>query len=95
MNAKPHHDNLPGWTNSDAVASGRQGWGIFDCDGSENGRFQLCKRDEADILDSDAGAWMFVARQARLDDALAVADLAFLAEHNPGERATIRRVGGF
>ena len=34
-----------------------EGWGIFDCDGSENGPFQVCTFDEPELWPEEEGGW--------------------------------------
>ena len=40
-----------GWTADDEAAAVREGWGIFDCDGPDNGLWQKQKLDGPDDLD--------------------------------------------
>ena len=53
------------------IAAKREGWAIFDCDGSEAGRYQICRLDDAkdwavDLgftppqLSDDSDAWLIV-----------------------------------
>lgn len=62
-----------------------EGWGIFDCDGSENGRWQLCRDDAMDVFPSDDEAWVFVVEQAVAGSAYHQDALAFLEQNNPEE----------
>jgi hypothetical protein len=66
-----------------------QGWGIFDCDGSENGPWQLQKLDESDLLRNDLEAWRLVTDHANAGSEYHQKALQFLAEHNPLEHNTI------
>ena len=87
--ALPAHDNLDGWTVSDSLAAIAEGWDVCDCDGSENGRFQLCKRDDMDAFADDTDAWVHVATRAREGSALHAQALVFVMRHNPIEYTAI------
>jgi len=63
-----------GWTPEIADEATRQGWDIFDCDGSSHGRWQVQHFDDAECagegcdftvpqLASDADAWRLVKSQ--------------------------------
>lgn len=66
-----------------------QGWGIFDCEGSENGPWQLQKLDESELLRNDLEAWRLVVNYANAGSEYHQKALQFLAEHNPLEHTTI------
>lgn len=83
--AAPAHDNLEGWTIADSRAAITEGWDVFDCDGSDNGRFQICKRDDMTTFDIDDDVWVHVAKRATDGSALHVRALAFIMQHNPIE----------
>jgi hypothetical protein len=88
----------PEFDNTRAV---REGWAIFDCDGSENGRWQLCRVDDpaawpegaTDLTEpafpGDGAAWTFVADKAKAGSAYHQAALDFIRERNPAEFAAI------
>jgi len=58
------------WTTRCNEAAQREGWGIWDCSGSENAPFQICKIDSPDdiegievpTLQEDADAWEIVLK---------------------------------
>lgn len=75
------------------LAAKREGWAIFDCDGSENGPFQICKLDDPEAceggpgflprtLASDEEAWLIVRTGTGEHHSHA---RNFIAEHNPQE----------
>jgi hypothetical protein len=49
----------------DNTQANSEGWGIFDCDGSSNGPWQLQKCDELGIFEFDSDAWLFVYNKAQ------------------------------
>lgn len=66
------------------------GWAIFDCAGSENAPYQLCKDDDSDIFKDDAEAWEHVKKRADLYPVGVEADaLAWLQRNAPDEHAQI------
>jgi hypothetical protein len=77
-----------GWTNEDNWKSLLQGWGIFDADGSEDGRWQIqaimAPEDNPDLgydkpkFKDDRKAANFVKRQARKGDITAIRAIKFL-----------------
>jgi hypothetical protein len=85
---------VPPWTEAHSSAAIAEGWEIFDCDGSSNGRWQVDMLDDpaewAQInggvlpprLDDDQHAWALVAN-GTLPHHLAAR--AFLQAHNPPE----------
>ncbi|MBK5051706.1 hypothetical protein IQ289_25325 [Burkholderia sp. R-70006] len=61
---------LPVWTAGDCQAADRDGWNLFDVDGS--GYHEIQRDDEANRFASDAEAIEFVQQQAKAGDAVAV-----------------------
>lgn len=68
-----HITKAPYWTIADSDAAWKEGWDIFDCDGSENGRWQICRIDDPEdwqechklsfrppTLSNDDDAWAIV-----------------------------------
>jgi hypothetical protein len=85
-----------GWTHDDSWTAMQEGWDIFDCDGSDNGPYQLCVLDEPILLPElgytepkftgDTEAWIHVRTQAREHDSpLHQKALTFLYTHCPAE----------
>ncbi|MCP1757769.1 hypothetical protein [Bradyrhizobium elkanii] len=66
-----------------------EGWGIFECHGSQNGPWQLQKLDESPRLRNDLEAWRLVVDYANAGSDYHVKALQFLAEHNPLEHNCI------
>lgn len=83
------------WTLSDTIQAADEGWGIFDADGSENGRTQLQAMDEAPMCATDDDAWKFVTMKARAGSAFHRRALEIVARHNPGEAKSIRDLTGY
>lgn len=77
------------WPSVSVEASYEQGWGIFDSDGSDNGRTQLCRWDQLEKFPSDDEAWQFVVTQAKAGDALCRRALDVVRRHNPTEFVAI------
>jgi len=50
------------WTRRDAARAQRQGWDVFDYDGT--GLLEICKLDESDRFKTDGEALRFVIEQA-------------------------------
>lgn len=44
-----------GWIQAHDDAAAQEGWNIFDCDGSANDRWQLCRIDDVDAFQEAAG----------------------------------------
>jgi hypothetical protein len=89
---------VDGWTIADSDAAKAEGWGIFDCDGNDHGRFQLCCYDDPDIqvaFSSDDNAWQHVVDKAREGGALHLKALDFIKTHNPAEAALIKHATGW
>ncbi|WP_316207478.1 hypothetical protein [Bradyrhizobium sp. SZCCHNR3118] len=66
-----------------------QGWGIFECHGSENGPWQLMKLDQSGRFKNDLEAWRWVVDYANRGSDYHKSALQFLAEHNPIEHCCI------
>jgi hypothetical protein len=67
----------------------REGWGIFECHGSDNGNWQLQKDDEYNLFDSDPSAWIFVVASANSGSEYHKQALNFLELNNVYEYNTI------
>lgn len=89
------------WTPADRLAALREGWNLWDCEGSDNGRTQLCRTDSPDgedepgepLADDDA-AFQLVVAGARAGSALHAKALRLVEKHNPGEAEVIRKTAG-
>jgi hypothetical protein len=81
----------PFFDNSQAV---REGWSIFDCSGSDNGRWQLQKCDDSDKCSTDLVAWDHVRTAADAGSEYHASALKFLEQHNPDEFRLIRERRG-
>jgi hypothetical protein len=66
-----------------------EGWGIFDCEGSANGPWQLQKIDEDFAFPSDTEAWQFVSKQVASGSLYHILAMRFLDVNNPTEFAAI------
>lgn len=75
--------------------AGEEGWGIFDCEGSENGPYQLQRFDEEAIFEDDAQAWKFVADKAKAGSEYHVSAFAYLKANNPIEYDSITKFLGY
>jgi hypothetical protein len=86
------------WTADDAEKAGRQGWGLFEANGSEeragtivNGEaygdrpYELQCIDESDVFTTDDEAWRFVSESAVEGNVFAKKALEFLEQHSPRE----------
>jgi hypothetical protein len=72
-----------------------EGWAIFDCDGSANGRWQICALDCPEdwpdyepswkALDDDSKAWAHVVAQAIAGSAYHQSALAAIKQDNRAE----------
>ncbi len=99
-NRRPPSVNVVEWTPADELAAMPEGWGIFDCDGSENGPWQIQKFDDPDDLaeritatvgrlwKEDNEAWMHVWS---VESALHRKAIAFIRAMNPQEWEAIER----
>jgi hypothetical protein len=72
----------PIFDNSQAV---KEGWSIFDCAGSDNGRWQLQKCDDKNEFLTDLQAWDFVREKAAAGSLYHALTLLFLKQHNQCE----------
>jgi hypothetical protein len=81
----------PEFDNSQAI---NEGWSIFTCYGSENGRYQLQCCDDDDVFVADAQAWKFVVEQAQVGSEYHKAALQYLRDYNPMEIQAIERLYG-
>lgn len=92
----------PGWTGEDQALARLEGWGLFDCDGSENGRWQFCRYDDAEEA---SRCWGVQVPQLASDDVAhrVIANgkepyhgaaREFAKFHNPDEYAAILRQAG-
>ena len=89
----------PPWSDEHASAAVREGWAIWECSGSNYGKWQVQRVDEVEpMLDgfmppqltSDTEAWLRVNTGTGEHHSAA---RAFIAAHNPEHFAEIRRVG--
>lgn len=69
--------------------SADEGWVVSDCDGSENGPWQIQKLDHLAMFPSDGDAWRHVITKADEGSAYHQAALDFIREHNPIEANAI------
>jgi hypothetical protein len=88
--------DLPGWTNAHGEAAHAEGWGIFDCQGSEYGRWQVQRLDDPqdhglsiEPLESDEEAWRLIVNGTGEHHKAA---LEVLKEHCPEEYARVMTV---
>lgn len=89
------------WTIADNLAALREGWNLWDCDGSDDGRTQLCRTDSPDGEDEpdepladDDTACRLVLTRANAGSALHLKALQLVEKHNPVEAAAIRQLAG-
>lgn len=80
----------------DNTQAASEGWAIFECSGSSNGPWQICRDDSPDDpkvtrLESDDAAWKLVWDRALAGSDYHKAALAYVLEHNPLEYACIAR----
>lgn len=72
-NTEAHEKLTHDWQRKHGEAAAREGWSMFDADGSDNGRWQLCRIDDAEEwslsqgypvpqLSCDGDAWIIVRR---------------------------------
>lgn len=74
----------------DNIQAEREGWGIFECGGSESGPYKICKdedppEDDTPDLENDDGAWAHVAARALEGSAYHTSALLYIHEFNPIE----------
>jgi hypothetical protein len=87
----PDGTAAPEWAAADGDAAGREGWDIFQCDGSGGGMWQIQRIDDlgevnadaaARLLADDEDAWM---RVWSVPSELHARALAFIRVMNPAE----------
>ena len=82
------------WYDAHHHAAHSEGWCIFDCKGSSNGRWQVQKIDDPKEgmaeLESDEWAFAILAHGYREGRPHAVAAMEFLRKHNPKEAEMIQ-----
>lgn len=89
------------WSLEHQQGAHAEGWDLWDCDGSENGRTQLCAFDDkeefpqAKALPEDGDAWAHVVAKARSGSDLHLHALKVVAAHNPIEAASIEKHTGY
>jgi hypothetical protein len=90
----------PVWTKEDSEAAQTEQWDIWDCTGSDNGQWQLCRIDfpEKDgasvpnLWNEDVEVWLHVVQAASGDaNSPHYRALQFLEFHNPDEINAIER----
>ncbi|KVH56764.1 hypothetical protein WS89_22565 [Burkholderia sp. MSMB1072] len=86
------NENITEFNNAQADG---EGWGIFDCVGSDNGRWQLQRIDEDEVFLDDDSAWKFVTDKAREGSAYHRSAIEFVRDNNPDEYQAIRTATGF
>jgi hypothetical protein len=69
----------------DNTQATEEGWSIFDCAGSDNGRWQLQKCDDAETFRTDMEAWVFVRDMPEASSPYHTMAMLFLETHNPVE----------
>lgn len=72
-------------TEFDNTQAIHEGWSIFECDGSDNGHWQLMKLDCTNQFMTDIDAWRHVVECADLGSVYHKQALSFLTAHNPTE----------
>lgn len=84
------------WLYRHAAAARKEGWSIFDCSGSDNGRWQICRIDSPDDdegeLESDRDAWDLVAKGTEPHH---VAARDFIRAHNDVEWRAFCDITGY
>lgn len=78
----------------DNGVAGAEGWGIFECGGSANGYYQLCRLDEEAIFASDDEAWKHVVAKVAEGSAYHRSALDYIRAHNPIEWASFGNIHG-
>lgn len=79
----------------DYEPAGDEHWGVFDCDGSDNGPVQIQRIDEDEEVSGwtdDIEAWQHVVARAMAGSDLHQRALSYVGEHNPIE---LRRIWHF
>jgi hypothetical protein len=62
-----------------------EGWGIFYCQGSEDGDYQLQKIDDSGVFENDLQAISFVKNLAQQGSAIHILAMGIIAVLNPSE----------
>jgi len=73
----------------DNTQANAEGWGIFECFGSDYGRWQIQKCDEQEVFASDPEAWAHVVDRANVGSAYHMLALLFIQTFNPEETPRI------
>lgn len=76
----------------DNTQADTEGWAIFECSGSQNGTFQICKCDDQDTFEDDEKAWAHVVGKAREGSEYHRNALIYIRQHNPIEFHSIGAV---
>jgi hypothetical protein len=76
----------------DNTQAHEEGWGIFDCDGSDNGRWQLQRVDEDEKFPSDDEAWAHVVAKAHAGSEYHHSALHWIEKNAPIEWRAIAHV---
>lgn len=84
--ATPVAPDKPVFNNERAMV---EGWCVSECDGYDDGPWQLQMYDDADVFETDAKAWLFVCRMADDGSVYHRKAMQFLQDHNPIEHAKI------
>jgi hypothetical protein len=83
------------WTSEDTEKATEEGWGLFECWGSENGSPQLQRIDEPidrdAVFDSDESAWEFVYKGFLTGNKSHKKAFTILSKLNPKEFQLIKK----
>lgn len=71
-----------------------EGWGIFECGGSANGVYQLCRMDAEAVFPDDDSAWKHVVAKVAEGSSYHRAALDYIRAHNTIEWASFGNVHG-
>lgn len=71
-----------------------EGWAIFECGGSANGIYQLCRCDEEAIFPDDDAAWAHVVKKVAEGSTYHRSALDYIRAHNTIEWASFAKVHG-
>jgi hypothetical protein len=74
--------SIPDFDNNQAVT---EGWYIADCDGSDNGPYQIQKLDDENVFSKDDEAWDHVVAKAREGSAYHLSAIEYIRVYNPRE----------
>ncbi len=77
----------------DGMQAISEGWGIFECFGSENGDYQLQRIDEDEKFKDDRDAWLFVYNMAHKGSNYHIQALDYLSIVNETEYDCVIRYG--